>query len=90
MNANTGYVDGSQIYGSDTTLAGLIRDGCGKLKVTPGPNGDLLPILNADGTGNQFTAGDNRVRENPLLQVSGRLLIDINMRVVFSDRRLIG
>jgi hypothetical protein len=79
INELTGYIDGSQIYGSDTQRAAALRSGVGgKLKVTHSPVGDLAPFN--DGTlGNAgsperpdlsttlFVAGDIRINEQPTL-----------------------
>ncbi len=68
VNTDTAYIDGSQVYGSDTARALELRrlDGSGKLKTSPG---DLLPY-NVDGFPNApdtspiyFLAGDVRANE---------------------------
>ena len=57
-NTITSWIDGSQIYGSDETLARSLRSfQNGKLKVS---SGNFLP-KNDDGL---FFAGDERVNEN--------------------------
>lgn len=79
INELTGYVDGSNIYGSDDQRIAWLRSGVGgKLKVTHTPVGDLAPFN--DGTqGNAgsperpdlsttlFVAGDIRINEQPTL-----------------------
>src|ERR1044071_7820791 len=79
INELTGYIDGSNIYGSDEQRMTWLRSGVdGKLKVTPTPVGDLAPYN--DGTqGNAgsperpdlsttlFVAGDIRINEQPTL-----------------------
>jgi hypothetical protein len=77
INEITGYIDGSNIYGSDLQRLAALRSGIGgKLKVTPTTVGDLAPFN--DGTvGNAgsperpdlsttlFIAGDIRINEQP-------------------------
>jgi len=79
INEITGYIDGSNVYGSDPTRAAWLRTfSNGKLKVTHTAVGDLAPFN--DGTiGNAgspekpdlsttlFVAGDIRVNEQPTL-----------------------
>jgi peroxidase len=56
-NAVTGWLDLSQVYGSDQTTATDLRGPEGTLKTSAGNN---LPIVNG-----AFEAGDSRVTENP-------------------------
>jgi hypothetical protein len=78
INEITGFIDGSNVYGSDETRAKWLRSSRGRLKVTPSPVGDLLPFN--DGTmpnagspekpnvsTSLFVAGDVRVNEQPTL-----------------------
>jgi hypothetical protein len=79
INELTGYIDGSNIYGSDDQRMAWLRSGAGgRLKVTHTPVGDLAPYN--DGTqGNAgsperpdlsttlFVAGDIRINEQPTL-----------------------
>ena len=69
VNANTHWIDASQVYGSDTARAQELRtlDGTGHLKVS---TGNFLPF-NVNGFPNQpdtsstfFLGGDVRVNEN--------------------------
>jgi peroxidase len=60
INAVTGWLDLSQVYGSDAATAASLRKADGHLKTSSGNN---LPI---DASGN-FVAGDIRVMENPQL-----------------------
>jgi len=87
INEITGYIDGSNVYGSDVDRANWLRTGeGGHLKVTPTAVGDLLPYN--DGTqGNAgtpeavsfskdlFVAGDIRVNEQPTLAVMHTLFV---------------
>ena len=61
VNANSAYLDGSMVYGSDAATAASLRTFAGgRLKTSAG---DLLPT---DAAGN-YLAGDSRVNENPEL-----------------------
>jgi hypothetical protein len=87
INEITGYIDGSNIYGSDTTRAAWLRTGSnGQLKVFHSPVGDLAPFN--DGTqGNAgspekpdpsttlFVSGDIRINEQPTLATMHILFI---------------
>lgn len=59
VNSITSYIDASQVYGSDTETAQLLRrlDGTGKMKTS---DGALLPLAD---DGFFFVAGDIRVNE---------------------------
>jgi peroxidase len=59
INTVAGYLDLSQVYGSDAATAASLRNDDGTLKTTAGDN---LPIV--DGA---FVSGDVRVMENPEL-----------------------
>jgi peroxidase len=61
INTVTGWLDGSQIYGSDAVTAATLRTTDGHMKMSAGHN---LPIANTD-QGNAFAAGDVRAQENP-------------------------
>jgi peroxidase len=79
INELTSYIDGSNIYGSESQRAAWLRSGVGgKLKVSHTPTGDMAPFN--DGTiGNAgsperpdlsttlFVAGDIRINEQPTL-----------------------
>ena len=58
-NTVAGWMDGSQVYGSDEATAANLRLADGHMKTS---DGDYLPIQNG-----QFIAGDVRVMENPEL-----------------------
>lgn len=87
INEITGYIDGSNVYGSDAQRAAWLRSGVGgKLKVTHTSLGDLLPFN--DGTiGNAgtperpdlsttlFVAGDIRSNETVTLAVMHTLFV---------------
>jgi peroxidase len=57
INTITGWLDGSQVYGSDAATAASLRTADGHMKTSEGNN---LPIV--DGS---FVAGDVRAAENP-------------------------
>jgi peroxidase len=59
INAVTGWLDGSQIYGSTKAVADSLRLPDGRMKTSEGDN---LPIVNG-----QYVAGDGRAPENPSL-----------------------
>jgi peroxidase len=61
INTVTGWLDGSQIYGSDAVTAAGLRTTDGHMKMSAGHN---LPVVNTD-HGNAFAAGDVRAQENP-------------------------
>ncbi len=67
INSVSGWLDGSQIYGSDTTTANSLRLANGHLKTS---GGDNLPIVNGN-----FVAGDVRVMENPELTANTLLFV---------------
>ncbi len=58
INAVTGWLDGSQVYGSTAAVAASLRGSGGHLKTED----NSLPVVN-----NQFLAGDVRAAENPSL-----------------------
>jgi len=58
INAVTGWLDGSQVYGSMAAVAASLRSSGGHLKT----EADSLPVVNK-----QFLAGDVRAAENPSL-----------------------
>lgn len=57
INTVTGWLDGSQVYGSTKQLADSLRTADGHMKESPGHN---LPIVNG-----AYVAGDARAAENP-------------------------
>jgi len=59
INMITGWLDGSQIYGSDAATAANLRTADGHMKTSAGDN---LPI---DPKSGMFMAGDVRAQENP-------------------------
>jgi hypothetical protein len=60
INTTAGYLDLSQLYGSDAATAASLREADGTLKTSP--DGTDLPIVNG-----VFVTGDPRVMENPEL-----------------------
>jgi peroxidase len=60
VNTTAGYLDLSQLYGSDMATAASLRNSDGTLKTSDG--GQALPVVN-----DQFFTGDPRVMENPEL-----------------------
>jgi Animal haem peroxidase len=61
INTVTGWMDGSQIYGSDAATAASLRTADGHMKMSAGQN---LPIVDTP-QGEAFAAGDVRAQENP-------------------------
>src|SRR5215212_7169202 len=61
INTITGWLDGSQIYGSDAVTAASLRTADGHMKMSAGDN---LPLINTP-QGNAYAAGDVRAQENP-------------------------
>src|SRR5262245_30912127 len=59
INTITGWLDGSQVYGSDAATAAKLRTADGHMKTSAGDN---LPI---DPQSGMFMAGDVRAKENP-------------------------
>jgi len=88
-NSITAFIDGSQIYGSDTPRAAALREfSGGRLKTSAG---NLLP-LNTDGLANAndahvvpdsqlFLAGDVRANENPELCALQTLFVREHNRI---------
>ncbi|MCI0460654.1 MAG: peroxidase [Gemmataceae bacterium] len=85
------WLDGSQVYGSDATRAAALRTFTGgRLKTSPGSEGDLLP-LNTLGLSNElppgvdptrfFVAGDIRANENIELTALHTLFLREHNRV---------
>ena len=62
INTTAGYLDLSQLYGSDATTAASLRNADGTLKTSYG--GTALPIAGSPAI---FITGDPRVMENPEL-----------------------
>jgi peroxidase len=87
INLITGYIDGSMVYGSDLDRASWLRLHIGgRLKVSPRPEGDLLPyndgtVINAGSpeapnfSTTFFVAGDIRVNEQPTLACMHTLFV---------------
>jgi peroxidase len=65
INTTAGYLDLSQLYGSDAVTATSLRKADGTLKTSP--DGTALPIVNG-----VFVTGDPRVMENPELTATIR------------------
>lgn len=98
LNQITSWIDGSMIYGSDTTRAAAIRatnpDGSlgAKLAVTTSPEGDMPPLNTAGfpnandahrtADANLFLAGDVRANENIELTAMQTLFIREHNRQV--------
>jgi len=61
INTVTGWMDGSQIYGSDAATAASLRTADGHMKMSAGQN---LPIITT-ARGDAYAAGDVRAQENP-------------------------
>jgi peroxidase len=71
INAVTGWLDGSQVYGSDAATAASLRTADGHMKVSAGDN---LPIV-MTAQGPVFAAGDSRAEENPDLTALQTLFV---------------
>lgn len=70
INANTSYIDASNVYGSDAVIAASLRTfSDGKLLSSAG---GLLPPLDANG---HFLAGDSRSNENTSLSATHALFV---------------
>ena len=67
VNSITGWIDGSQVYGSDAAKAASLRNPDGTLKTSAGDN---LPIVNG-----ALTSGDIRAGENPDLSAVTTLFV---------------
>src|SRR5258708_2854468 len=61
INTVTGWLDGSQVYGSDAATAASLRTADGHMKTSAGQN---LPLVDTDQS-KAFAAGDVRAQENP-------------------------
>lgn len=93
INEITAFIDGSMVYGSDPTRASWLREGTGgRLKVSAGEWGDLLPYNDGTmpnaGQGEQanlsptfFVAGDIRVNEQPVLAALHTLFVREHNRI---------
>src|SRR5215467_3561272 len=69
INSITGWLDGSQVYGSDAATAASLRTADGHMKTSAGDN---LPI---DPQSGMFMAGDVRAQENPDLTALQTLFV---------------
>jgi peroxidase len=67
INTVAGYLDLSQIYGSDTATADSLRNSDGTLQTSAG---DGLPIVNGS-----YVSGDARVTENPELTAVSTMFV---------------
>src|SRR3954451_11058524 len=71
INTVTGWLDGSQIYGSDAVTAASLRTSDGHMKMSAGGN---LPVINTE-HGDAYLAGDVRAQENPDLTALQTLFV---------------
>jgi peroxidase len=71
INTVTGWLDGSQIYGSDAVTAASLRTTDGHMKMSAGGN---LPVINTE-HGDAYVAGDVRAQENPDLTALQTLFV---------------
>jgi hypothetical protein len=71
INTVTGWLDGSQVYGSDAATAASLRTADGHMKVSAGDN---LPIV-MTAQGPAYAAGDARAQENPDLTALQTLFV---------------
>jgi peroxidase len=67
VNAVTGWLDASMVYGSDAATAAALRGADGRMLTSAGDN---LPIVNG-----MFAAGDVRAAENPALTALQTLFV---------------
>jgi len=83
MNQNTHWLDGSTIYGSDsTTMASLRSYKSGQLLTSTDSSGrQLLPVTSGCTNGACFFAGDSRATEQPLLTLMHTLWMREHNRV---------
>src|SRR5262249_50116391 len=78
INTISGWMDASQIYGSDQATADSLRTADGHMKTSAG---DLLPTIQAPNPANpsemvnMFNAGDVRAQENPDLTALQTLFV---------------
>jgi peroxidase len=78
INTITGWMDASQVYGSDQATADSLRLADGHMKTSAG---DLLPVVQAPNPAdpsqmvNMFAAGDARAQENPDLTALQTLFV---------------
>ena len=89
VNVLSAYVDATNVYGSSLDRAMKLRalDGTGRLKVSPGKHGDLLPyntvglgnaqgpLRRADPLSSFFVAGDVRANEHNVLTCMHTLFV---------------
>jgi len=71
INTVTGWLDGSQVYGSDAATAASLRTADGHMKMSAEQN---LPLVDTD-QGKAFAAGDVRAQENPDLTALQALFV---------------
>lgn len=101
VNQVTGYIDASNVYGSDATRASWLRTGVGGLlRTSSRPGGDLLPYNDGtqpnagspevpDLSTDLFVAGDIRANEQPTLCVMHTLFVrEHNLQAHRLARRL--
>lgn len=74
IDSVTGWLDGSQVYGSDAATAASLRLADGHMKTSDGNN---LPIVDGN-----FAAGDTRAQENPSITALQTLFVREHNRQV--------
>jgi peroxidase len=90
INFTTAFIDGSQIYGSDSTAASILRGGPAnpgaKLRTSNDINGDAENLLPRNAFGPapdaSFVAGDDRVNDNVVLTAIHTLFMREHNRLV--------
>lgn len=97
VNVLSSYIDGANVYGTDGTRGKALRSGKdGKLKVSDGDHGDLLPV-NSYGLPNAevkageewFLAGDIRANEHAVLTSMHTLFVREHNRLCHELKKCI-
>ncbi|XP_043527129.1 uncharacterized protein LOC122537740 [Frieseomelitta varia] len=96
INQNTGFLDGSVIYGENTCICNILRGFNGRMNITQNPHRggkDLLPQSPTHPeckakSGYCFIGGDGRASEQPALTVMHTMWIREHNRIVESLRQL--